>query len=78
MITTVLPTFVEMFEVMNAELPRPTQLLMGLSQTLINGWPTLLLILVGSAIVFAFLKEIPAVATTTDRIRIKLPLTGNS
>lgn len=76
LITYVLPTFVGMFEVMNAELPRPTQILMGLSQSLINGWPVMLLILFGSVISLAFLQDLPALAFAKDRIKIKLPLIG--
>lgn len=76
LITYVLPTFVEMFEMMNAELPGPTQFLMGLSQALINGWPTMVIILAGGAIAVAFFQEIPAVAETKDRIKIMLPLIG--
>ena len=76
LITYVLPTFVEMFEVMNAELPGPTQFLMGLSQTLIIGWPTVVLFLFAGAIACVFLSGIPAVAVTVDRIKIRLPLIG--
>lgn len=77
LITTVLPSFVDMFVVMNAELPGPTRFLIAMSQGLRTGWPLLLLILVGLAAGFSFLMGIESVANLTDRLKIKLPLIGS-
>lgn len=76
LITMVLPTFVDMFTVMNAELPRPTRVLMGLSHGLRVGWPVIILTLAGLAAGLTLLKDIDAVANLRDWLRIKLPLIG--
>ncbi|WP_373484008.1 type II secretion system F family protein [Acetobacterium sp.] len=76
LITTVLPSFVDMFAVMDAELPGPTRFLMKLSQELRAEWPIILLTLTGLAAGVSFLKGIDSVANLKDRMKIKLPLIG--
>lgn len=71
LMTYVLPTFVEMFAVMDAELPGPTRFLMGLSQLLTTRWPIMILLLFGAAVAWIFLSDIPAVAMIKDRVKIK-------
>jgi len=77
LITTVLPSFVDMFAVMNAELPGPTRFLIGMSQGLRAGWTMMILILVGLAAGLSFLMEIDTVASFKDWLKIKLPLIGS-
>jgi len=77
LITTVLPSFVDMFTVMNAELPGPTRFLINMSQGLSTGWPMLIIILAGLAAGIYFLMEIDAVANVKDWLKIKLPLIGS-
>ena len=76
LITAVLPSFVDMFVVMNAELPGPTRFLMTLSDGLSVRWPIILLILAGFATGVVLLTEIDAVAKWRDWLKIKLPLIG--
>lgn len=76
LITMVLPTFADMFTVMNAELPGPTRFLMGLSHSLSVRWPIILLSLMGLAGGFAFFCEIDTVAKLRDRLKIRIPLVG--
>jgi type IV pilus assembly protein PilC len=76
LITAVLPTFADMFTVMNAELPGPTRFLMGLSRGLSVGWPMIILALAGLAAGLTLLMEVNVVANLRDKLSIKLPLIG--
>jgi len=77
LLTNVLPTFVAMFEAMDAPLPEPTRILMGLSQTLIQGWPMMLLGIVGCILFIGVVPEMPRVAIVMDFIKIRLPGIGS-
>lgn len=76
LLTYVLPTFVGMFEVMDVALPKPTQILLSMSQLLTTQWPMMLLILVGGTVGITLLAELPRVAMAKDYLKIKLPLVG--
>jgi len=76
LLTSVLPTFVAMFEAMDAELPEPTRILLGLSQTLIQGWPLILLFIMGSIFFAGILLKTPRVAMVMDYLKIRLPGVG--
>jgi len=76
LITTVLPTFAEMFVVMNVELPQSTRLLMELSHGLSTGWPMIILTLTALVAGFVFLMEIESVANLKDWLKMKTPLIG--
>lgn len=77
LLTYVLPTFVGMFETMDAVLPRPTQFLLDISQLLTTQWPMMVLILVGSTLGLIILLELPNVARVKDYIKITLPIIGS-
>jgi type IV pilus assembly protein PilC len=77
LITMVLPTFADMFTVMNAELPGPTRFLMGLSHGSSGGWSIVLLILAGFVAGAMLLLEIDAVANWRDWLKIRLPFFGS-
>lgn len=77
LLTSVLPTFVAMFEAMDAELPEPTRILLGLSQTLIQGWPIILLFIMGSIFFAGILLKTPGVAMVMDYIKIRIPGVGS-
>jgi type IV pilus assembly protein PilC len=76
LLTYVLPTFVEMFEVMAVELPVPTKILLGISHTLTHQWFLILLVVAGVIMGFYLLWEIPGILMVRDRIRMKIPLWG--
>lgn len=76
LITYVLPTFTGMFEVMNAELPGPTRFLLAISQAVMTGWPTVILILLGSGIGLYYLLKNTTIAIAKDWLKINLPLIG--
>ncbi|PKM53290.1 MAG: hypothetical protein CVV00_13060 [Firmicutes bacterium HGW-Firmicutes-5] len=77
LITNVLPSFADMFVVMNTELPGPTRFLIGMSQGLRTRWPMMILILAGLAAGICFLMGIESAANLTDRLKIRLPLIGS-
>lgn len=77
LLTQVLPTFVAMFEAMEAPLPEPTRILLGLSQTLIQSWPMILLFIVGFIFLSGTLLKMPKVANIIDFIKIRLPGFGS-
>lgn len=76
LVTTVLPTFVDMFVVMNAELPGPTRFLMALSHGLGVNWPIVILTLTGLVAGLTLLMEVDVVAKKRDWLSVKMPLIG--
>lgn len=77
LITAVLPNFVDMFVIMDAELPGPTWFLIALSDGLSDRWPIILLILAGVITGVVLLTEIDTVAKGRDWLKIRLPLIGS-
>jgi len=76
LLTNVLPTFVGMFEAMDAPLPEPTRILLGMSQILIQDWPMMLLSMIGFLLFLGIVREIPRVALFKDLMKIRLPAIG--
>ncbi|MDM8348173.1 type II secretion system F family protein [Pseudomonas sp. sp1636] len=72
----VIPAFAKVFAQFKAELPLPTQILIGTSQFFQEFW-WLLALLSGGAI-YGFIKwsETPAGALQWDRIKLRLPIVG--
>lgn len=77
LLTNVLPTFVGMFEAMDAPLPESTRILLGVSQTLIQDWPMILLLMAGGIFFIGSLLKIKQVAVFIDYIKIRLPGLGS-
>ncbi|MGV8906888.1 MAG: type II secretion system F family protein [Acetobacterium sp.] len=77
LLTNVLPTFVGMFEAMDAPLPEPTRILLGVSQTLIQDWPIILLLIAGVIFLTGLVLKIEPVAVFIDVIKIRLPGLGS-
>lgn len=77
MLIFVLPTFAEIFEESGAALPLPTQLLMNLSDFLIQKW--YLVLLVGGGLVFGgwYVSKLPAFITWLDKTKLKIPVVKN-
>jgi type IV pilus assembly protein PilC len=76
LLTYVLPTFVDMFEAMDAALPKPTAILLAISQMLTAGWPRLVLAAGVALLLFYLIMEVPKVALVRDYLKTILPLTG--
>jgi MSHA biogenesis protein MshG len=72
----VIPQFAKVFRGLNTELPMLTQVLMGMSNLMVNHWPWLLA--AGGAAVFGFgsWTRTPAGRLAWDRLRLRLPLVG--
>jgi type IV pilus assembly protein PilC len=73
----VVPAFVKMFNEMNAQLPLPTQVVVAMSDAVVNNGPFLLVVLV--AAIFGLLtlhKRSAAFRMTIDRISLRAPVFG--
>ena len=76
LITFVIPQFSKLFEEMGAALPLPTQIMLGISSTIINYWPALILGTLGSISAFTFYIGTNKGRLIWDEILLKLPLFG--
>jgi type IV pilus assembly protein PilC len=82
LLTTVMPTFVSLFQTSGIVLPLPTRIIIGLSNALRSYWYLILLVIAGVAIIFkrvtakakgryalhAFLLRIPVVGKAIQRV----------
>ena len=76
LITFVIPQFSKLFEEMGAALPLPTQIMLGISSTIINYWPALILGTLGAISTFTFYIATNKGRLRWDEILLKLPLFG--
>ena len=76
LITFVIPQFSKLFEEMGAALPLPTQIMLGISSTIINYWPALILGTLGFISAFIFYIGTNKGRLRWDEILLKLPLFG--
>ena len=76
LITFVVPQFAKLFEDMGAALPLPTQVLMGVSNLIINYWPAVLLVMLASIGTFKFYTKTKKGRLWWDGLLLKLPLVG--
>lgn len=74
MMIFIMPTFAEMFQGSDVELPKPTQIMMGLSDFLVRYWWLILIIVVAVVVGFKQLMRIPQVTVAFDKIQLKLPV----
>ena len=72
----ILPTFFEMFEDMDAELPGITRFMLGLSQLLRDHWLLLGIGVLAIVLLAQVLLQIPAARLVRDRMRLKYPVVG--
>ena len=76
LITFVIPQFSKLFEEMGTALPLPTQIMLGISSTIINYWPALILGTLGFISAFIFYIGTNKGRLRWDQILLKLPLFG--
>ena len=76
LITFVIPQFSKLFEEMGAALPLPTQIMLGISSTIINYWPALILGAFGFISAFTLYIGTNKGRLRWDGILLKLPLFG--
>lgn len=74
--TFVVPQFVRLLTELHLKIPILTQIVMAISNTLIRGWPVLLLIIVGGPIGLKIGLRNPAFARGFDRFTMQLPIFG--
>ncbi len=76
LITFVVPQFSKLFEDMGAALPLPTQIMLGLSDLIINYWLVLILGVLGCVGAFTFYVRTDKGRLRWDGLLLKLPLFG--
>ena len=77
LLVKVVPVFAEIFGEMGAELPAPTQFLIGCGDFMVYNWWALIAILSWTVIGMKLLFKFHIVRRTSDRIMLKIPLIGD-
>ena len=73
----VIPSFKDMFDSFGAELPLPTRILLGMSSAMLNYWPVLLIIAIGTFFGIKYLFKFSAKARYyRDLGKLRMPLFG--
>lgn len=72
----VIPAFAKVFESFHAELPLMTRILLGSSNFMVNYWPLILLVVVGSIVSFKMYIGTEAGGYKWDRLKLRIPLAG--
>lgn len=74
MMIFILPTFTEMFEGAGVELPKPTQIVMAMSDFLVGYWWLVLGLVIAVIVGWKQLMKIPKFYQEMDRLQLKLPI----
>lgn len=74
--TFVVPRFVSLLTDLHLKVPLLTQIVMSISNTLVHGWPILLVLAVGIPVGFVLAMRSPAFALSFDRALMRLPIFG--
>lgn len=77
MLAFIVPVFAKMFGGLNAELPAPTQIVLGISHFLQDNFVYLTLGIIGLSGLFMWWKKTPSGALMFDRILLRMPVMGN-
>ena len=76
MLTFVMPRLMRIFARMKQELPAPTQFLLSLSSALQNGWPLLLVGVIGVIILYQQGSKTKAQQAFMSRLKLQMPVLG--
>lgn len=76
MMIFVIPRLTSLYKDFNAELPLPTQILIGVSTLLLNFWPLFLILFGGGVYAFGLYRKTKAGRRRTDELIFKLPIVG--
>lgn len=76
LLTAVVPTFVEMFDSIGAELPATTKALIGISNFVVKKWYIILLVLFASISSFIWYMKSEKGKISLSGIKLKLPVIG--
>jgi len=77
MLTFVVPTFAKMFSGLGADLPEPTQVVLGISNFLKANILYIFLGVVGLLVAFIYWKKTPSGGMAVDKAMLKVPVLGN-
>ena len=72
----VIPAFAKVYRGFGAKLPLITQWLIAFSDFMVNSWPVLLAILVGSILAFRAWVRTPVGRHSWDRFKLRIPVAG--
>ncbi len=76
MLTFIVPIFAGMFEGLGAELPKPTQIVMNISNWLKHNMLVMFVILAAIIIIYKILNKNPKTKYYLDLIKLKMPIFG--
>jgi len=77
MVVFVIPKLTDMYKSLNIELPLPTQILIGISNIVINYWIFLIIGIVAFVVGFSYFKRSLTGIYTLDKIALKFPIFSN-
>ncbi len=77
MLRFIVPVFAKMFEGLNAELPAPTQVVLGISNFLQQNTLFMIVGLIGLIVAYKFYVRQPNGRLTVDTYKLRLPLLGD-
>ena len=78
MFVYIIPKFVEVYESMNAPIPRITQITLNISAYIQNNYLTVILVFIGIVIIYTFMyKKVKLFRTLMQTMFMKLPVIGN-
>lgn len=72
----VLPRYVRVLNIFNLELPFITQVLLNVSNLIINFWYVIVFIIIGSMYSFSVIKKTKRFKEITDKLLLRLPVLG--
>lgn len=76
LLTFVVPTFVDLFQDFNSELPAITLFVLGLSDWMKHYWYIAMLIIIGALLSFSILQNRPPAKYYFDYMKLKIPIFG--
>ncbi len=74
LLVAVMPTFIGMFESSGQALPRPTQILLNISNWLTEFWYIFIVMVVGIIVGFIAFKQTPTGRNFLDMLKLKIPV----
>ena len=76
MLTFIVPIFAGMFESLGAELPKPTQIVINISNWLKSNVPLIIGSIIGVIVLYELLMKYPKTRYIIDYIKLRLPVFG--
>lgn len=76
-LTNVVPTFVQLFQAKNVQMPLPTRLLIGFGNAIQSYWWLIILIIAALVGIILYYKKTFAGKLVFDSLKLKLPLVGS-